>query len=457
MALVLIRNALLVATGDDRLGELAGGDVLVDGPAIAEVGKNLNVQADRVIDADGCIVVPGFINTHHHLYQVVTRNLPKTQDAKLFDWLTYHYEVWKYLTASEARAAMSAGISELLLSGCTCSADHHYLCPSGIADDLFGLEAEVAAGLGIRLHMTRGSMSLGSSRGGLPPDSVVQDEDTILTDSERVIERYHDPSRFSMCRVALAPCSPFSVSPDLMRRTAELARRHGVRLHTHLAETLDEQEFCLERFGRRPLDYVSELGWLGDDVWFAHCVHLNDEEIKLMAATRTGVAHCPTSNLRLGSGIAPVPGMLSAGVPVGLAVDGSASNDASNMLRELQITLLVHRVGTAVDAMPARTVLRMATHGGARVLGRDDIGALAPGMAADLAMFDLSGLAHAGAGHDPLGALLFCGLDYRAEMVMVNGEIVVSERHLVGHDEKTIAADARTASQRLLKAAGVIA
>ncbi len=457
MALVLIRNALLVATGDDRLGELAGGDVLVDGPAIAEVGKNLNLQADRVIDADGCIVVPGFVNTHHHLYQVLTRNLPKTQDSKLFDWLTYHYEVWKYLTASEARAAMSAGISELLLSGCTCSADHHYLCPSGIADDLFGLETEVAAGLGIRLHMTRGSMSLGSSRGGLPPDSVVQDEDTILTDSERVIERYHDPSRFSMCRVALAPCSPFSVSPDLMRRTAELARRHGVRLHTHLAETLDEQEFCLERFGRRPLDYARELGWLGDDVWFAHCVHLNDEEIQLMAATQTGVAHCPTSNLRLGSGIAPVPSMLSAGVPVGLAVDGSASNDASNMLRELQITLLVHRVGTAVDAMPARTVLRMATHGGARVLGRDDIGALAPGMAADLAMFDLSGLAHAGAGHDPLGALLFCGLDYRAEMVMVNGEIVVSQRHLVGHDEKTIAADARTASQRLLKAAGVIA
>jgi 8-oxoguanine deaminase len=456
MARALIRNALLVATGDDGLGELPGCDVLVDGPAITQVGKNLDVQADRVIDADGCIVVPGFVNTHHHLYQVLTRNLPKTQDAKLFDWLIYHYDVWKHLTAGEARAAMYAGLSELLLSGCTCSADHHYLCPDGVTDDLFGLEAEVAVDLGIRLQMTRGSMSLGSSRGGLPPDSVVQDEDTILADSERVIGRFHDPSRFSMCRVALAPCSPFSVSPDLMRQTAELARRHAVRIHTHLAETLDEQEFCLERFGHRPLDYARELGWLGDDVWFAHCVHLNDQEIKLMAATRTGVAHCPTSNLRLGSGIAPVPSMLSAGVPVGLAVDGSASNDSSNMLKEMQIALLVHRVGTAVDAMPARSVLRMATLGGASVLGRDDLGVIAPGMAADLAMFDLSGLAHAGADHDPVGALLFCGLDYRAKMVMVNGQVVVNDRHLVGRDEVSIAADARNASRSLLKAAGVI-
>lgn len=457
MARVLIRNALLVATGDDQIGELPGADVLIDGKSVAAIGQNLDVEADRLIDAGGCIVVPGFINTHHHLYQVLTRNLPKAQDAKLFDWLTFHYDVWSCLTAADARAAMGAGLAELLLSGCTCSADHHYLCPQDISDDLFGLEAEVAAGLGIRLQMTRGSMSLGSSRGGLPPDSVVQDEDVILADSERVIERYHDPSRFSMCRVALAPCSPFSVSQELMRRTAELARRRGVRLHTHLAETLDEERFCLERFGRRPVDFARDLGWLGDDVWFAHCVYLNDSEIELLASSRTGVAHCPTSNLRLGSGIAPVPKMLAAGVPVGLAVDGSASNDSSNMLRELQIALLVHRVGTAVDAMPARKVFGMATRGGAAALGREDLGVLAPGMAADLAMFDLQDLAYAGATSDPLAALLFCGLDYRAEMVMVNGEIVVNHKHLVHGDENEIAERARLASQRLLQSAGVIA
>jgi cytosine/adenosine deaminase-related metal-dependent hydrolase len=456
MSRVLIQNAVTVATQDADLGEIRSGDVLVDGPRILEVGAGLKAEADEVIDASGRLVVPGFVNTHHHLYQVLTRNLESVQDAKLFDWLRYLYNVWGYVTPEELHAAAQAGLGELLLSGCTTAADHHYLCPACVEGDLFQAEVEAAAQAGIRLHLTRGSMSLGVSAGGLPPDEVVQDQETILKDSQRVITRFHDSAPGSMCRVALAPCSPFSVTPELMRETAALARKHRVRLHTHLAETRDEEEFCLEHFSKRPLALMEELGWLGSDVWFAHCVHLNDDEITLMAETGTGVAHCPVSNLRLGSGIAPVPRMLDAGVPVGLAVDGSASNDSSNMLRELQTALLVHRVGTGVEAMPARRVLEMATRGGARVLGRDDIGTLAPGKAADLAMFDLRGLEYAGATHDPVSALLFCGPGARAEMVMVNGEVVVRDKHLVRLDEHSVAERARQASAGLLKAAGVI-
>lgn len=456
MSRVLIKNALTVATQDASLGEIRGGDVLVDGPRIAEVGSGLRVPAEEVIDAAGRVVVPGFINTHHHLYQVLTRNLQSVQDAKLFDWLTYLYAVWSHLTPGDLHAAAHAGLAELLFSGCTTCADHHYLCPVCAEGDMFEAEVEAAREVGVRLHLTRGSMSLGTSAGGLPPDEVVQDGETILKDSERVITRFHDPAPGSMCQVALAPCSPFSVTPGLMRETAALARKHGVRLHTHLAETQDEEDFCLQHFSKRPLEYMEELGWMGPDVWFAHCVHLNDAEIGRMAGAGTGVAHCPVSNLRLGSGIAPVPRMLDAGVPVGLAVDGSASNDSSNLLREMQTTLLVHRVGTGVDAMPARRVLEMATLGGARVLGRDDIGAIAPGKAADLAVFDLRGLEYAGATHDPVAALLFCGPAARAELVMVNGEVVVRDRRLVRLDEQSVAERARRASAGLLQAAGIL-
>jgi 8-oxoguanine deaminase len=456
MSRVLIQNALAVATQDARLGEIRGADVLVDGSRIAAVGSGLTASADEVIDADGRVVVPGFINTHHHLYQVLTRNLESVQDAKLFDWLTYLYDVWSRVTPEDLRAAAHAGLSELLLTGCTTCADQHYLCPACAEGDLFQAEVEAAREAGIRLHLTRGSMSLGKSAGGLPPDEVVQDPETILKDSERIITRFHDPSPGSLCRVALAPCSPFSVTPGLMRETAALARKHRVRLHTHLAETRDEEEFCLRSFSRRPLELMEDLGWTGPDVWFAHCVHLNDDEIGRMAKTGTGVAHCPVSNLRLGSGIAPVPRMLDAGVPVGLAVDGSASNDSSNMLREMQVALLVHRVGTGVGAMPARRVLHMATAGGARVLGRDDIGVIAPGLAADLAVFDLRGLEYAGATHDPVAALLFCGMDARAELVMVNGEVVVRDKHLVRLDEQEGAERARKASAGLLGAAGIL-
>lgn len=457
MRRVLFKDALVVATQDPELGEIDSGDVLVENGTIRDVGVRLEKEADEVIDASGRLVVPGLVNTHHHLYQVLTRNLESVQDAKLFDWLTYLYDVWVHLTAEEEHSAACAGLGELLLTGCTTCADHHYLCPACAEGDLFAAEVQAAAEVGIRLHLTRGSMSLGRSAGGLPPDSVIQDEAEILRDAQRVIEAFHDPAPGAMCRVALAPCSPFSVTPELMRDTARLARERGVRLHTHLAETLDEQDFCLERFGKRPLAYVEELEWTGPDVWFAHCVHLDPDEIGRMARTGTGVAHCPVSNLRLGSGIAPVPAMLDAGVPVGLAVDGSASNDSSNLLREAQVGMLVHRVGTAVESMPARRMLWLATAGGAAVLGRDDIGVLAPGKAADLAMYDLRGLAYAGALHDPVSALLFCGVDQHAELVMVNGEIVVRGHHLVRVDEEKIAENARRASRRLLRAAGIVA
>ncbi len=443
---------MLVASQDESLGELANADVLVEGRTISAVGKDLKVAADETIDARGRLIVPGFINTHHHLIQVLTRAVTPGQDAELFDWLVAHYGIWRHLSGADLQVAAKAGLGELLLSGCTCCADQHYVCPGDQGEDLFACEAEAAAELGIRLHLSRGSMSLGRSRGGLPPDEVVQDEDFILNDSQRVVERFHDPSRYSMCRVVLAPCSPFSVTPELMQETANLARRLGVRLHTHLAETKDEENFCLDRFGKRPLAYVQDLGWLGPDVWLAHCVHLDAGEIALLAQTKTGVAHCPVSNLRLGSGIAPVPAMLAAGVPVGLAVDGSASNDSSNMLRELQLALLVHRIGTGPAAMTARQVLRMATVGGAQVLGRDDTGVLAPGYAADLAMFDLRGLAYAGARHDPVAALLFCGLDQRAELVMANGEIVVRDQRLCNLDEWELADQVDRASRRLLQA-----
>ncbi|HOX46795.1 MAG TPA: 8-oxoguanine deaminase [Myxococcota bacterium] len=455
MKRILIRDALVVATQDPALGEIRGGDLLVEGARIAAVGRGLTAQADEVIDARGRVVLPGMVNTHHHLYQVLTRNLPRVQDAKLFDWLLYLYDVWKHVTPEDVHAAALAGLGELLLTGCTLSADHHYLCPECVEGDPFEAEAAAARELGIRLHLTRGSMSLGRSAGGLPPDSVIQTEDRILNDSARVVERFHDPAPLSMCQVALAPCSPFSVTGELMREVAALARKLGVRLHTHLAETLDEERFCVEKFGRRPLELMEDLGWVGPDVWFAHSVYVNADEIRRMGKTRTGVAHCPVSNLRLGSGIAPVPAMLEAGVPVGLAVDGSASNDASNLLREAQIAMLVHRVGTGVAAMPARRALSIATTGGARVLGREDLGVLRPGLAADLALFDLRGLAYAGSEADPLAALLFCGLDSRAELVMVQGEVVVRDRHLVKVDEESISRRARDASNKLLRLAGV--
>ena len=334
---LLIKNALTLATMDAAGREIKGGDVYIEGPEIKKVGKNLKVKADTVIDASNCVVVPGFVNTHHHLYQTLTRNLPAVQDAKLFDWLVYLYEIWRRLDPEAVYASTQAGLGELLLTGCTTSTDHLYVFPKKNSGFFIDTQIEAAKELGMRFHPTRGSMSRGRSKGGLPPDAVVQNEDFIMKDCERLVRKYHDDKKFAMTRIALAPCSPFSVTTELLKITAEMAGKWGVRMHTHLAETKDEDDFCLKTLKMRPLEYMESVGWVSEgNAWFAHCVYINEKEAKKMGRTQTGVAHCPCSNLRLGSGIAPIRMFLDNKVPVGLAVDGSASNDASDMLGELR-------------------------------------------------------------------------------------------------------------------------
>jgi cytosine/adenosine deaminase-related metal-dependent hydrolase len=449
---IFIRRALAVALVDERDTVLRDADVLVDGRVVRAVGAGLPAPpaGAETIDGAGKVVLPGLVNTHHHLYQTLFRAVPQAQDATLFEWLTTLYPLWARITPEAVRTSALAGLGELLLSGCTTAADHFYLFPRGQPGTIIDETVAAARELGIRFHPTRGSMSVGRSKGGLPPDDVVQDEAAILRDGERFIDAWHDPAPLAMCRVALAPCSPFSVSPELMRDAARLARERGVGLHTHLAETLDEERFCLERFGKRPFAYARDLGWVGPDVWFAHAVHLSDDEVAELGRTRTGVAHCPTSNLRLGSGIARIPELVAAGARVGLAVDGSASNDASDLLAEARQCLLVHRLRD-VRSMPARLALRLATRGGASVLGRDDVGEIAPGKAADLAVFDVSDLAYAGALHDPVGALVFCAARRRAHLVIVNGEIVVRDGRLVRVDEARLARRQNEIAERLLR------
>jgi len=446
---LLIKNALRIALMDDQRTELRDADVLIRGRVIVDVGQNLEEPGARVLDARGCVVVPGLVNTHHHLVQTLTRNVPAVQDAKLFDWLVYLYTVWRYLTPEAAGAGARVGLAELLLTGCTTAADHTYLYPAG-QTGLVDAQIEAARELGIRFHPTRGSMSVGVSKGGLPPDDCTQAEEEILKDSERLVKEFHDPSAYSMCRVGLAPCAPFSVSPELMKTVAQQAKSWNVRMHTHLCETLDEQQYCLERYGKRPIDFIEDCGWLDGNAWFAHMVHLSPEEIRRLAATKTGVAHCPSSNLRLGSGIAPVRQAMDAGVPVGLGVDGSASNDSGDMLGEVRQAMLVHRVRTGVASMPARDALWMATRGGAQVLGRDDIGRIAPGKAADVAVFRVDTVDFAGAQSDPVAALLFCGTTHRAKWTIVNGHVVVEDGRLVHHDEMRIAARANELAKALL-------
>ncbi|MBT9489920.1 MAG: 8-oxoguanine deaminase [Rubrivivax sp.] len=428
MPTLLIHHAQLLVTMDAQRREIADGAVFVRDNAIEAVGRSdeLPATADTVIDAQGQIVIPGLVNTHHHFYQTLTRVLPAAQDAELFDWLQALYPVWARLTPEMAFVSTQTAAAELLLSGCTTSSDHLYLFPNGTRlDDTL----EAAAQIGIRFHAARGAMSVGQSRGGLPPDSVVEDEEAILRDTERLIQRWHDPARFAMQRIVVAPCSPFSVSPGLMRDAALLARRHGVSLHTHLAENHKDIAYTREKFGCTPAEYAEQLGWLGPDVWHAHCVQLDAAGIALFARTGTGVAHCPGSNMRLASGIAPIRAMRDAGVPVGLAVDGSASNDSGHLLGEARLALLLQRVGHGPAALTAREVLEIATLGGARVLGRDDIGALAPGMAADIVTVPLDHIGLAGAQHDPLAALFFCQVP-RVLHSIVNGQVVVRDGEL---------------------------
>lgn len=452
----LINNIAYIATMDDQGSELRNGWILIEGPSIRALGQGQPPRPNdgeapwEVIDAQGALAIPGMVNTHHHLYQTFQKALPRVQDAKLFDWLTDLYEVWRELRPEDVRTSALLGLGELVLTGCTTVADHFYVFPRSQSPLLLDQTIDAARQLGVRFHPSRGSMSRGRSAGGLPPDDVVQCPDVILQDSERVITTYHDPNRFSMCRIALAPCSPFSVTDELLRDSAQLARKHHVRLHTHLAETMDEEQFCIDMHGCRPLEYMRRLEWIGSDVWYAHGVYLNDEELKLMAETGTGIAHCPTSNLRLGSGIAPVPRALELGVPVGLAVDGSASNDASDMIRELQTCTMVHRVRSGVTSMPARKALRVATRGGARVLGRDDIGMLAPGMAADVVLFRLDDIGLAGGMHDPIASLALTTGIRRAWWVMINGKVVVDQGQLLGVQVPQLIRDANRQSAEMV-------
>jgi cytosine/adenosine deaminase-related metal-dependent hydrolase len=421
---------------DGERREIADGAVLIRDRAIEAVGATaeLPAQADEVIDARDQVVIPGLVNTHHHMVQTLTRVVRPAQDCELFEWLRTLYPIWANLTPEMVRVSTRTAMAELLLSGCTTTSDHLYLYPNGVTlDD----SIEAAAGVGMRFHAARGSMSVGASQGGLPPDSVVERETDILADTQRAIERWHDPSRYAMRRVVVAPCSPFSVSRELMRDAALLARAHGVSLHTHLAENDNDVAYTRERFGCTPAEYAEELGWVGPDVWHAHCVKLDAAGIRVFARTGTGVAHCPGSNMRLASGIAPVRAMRDAGVPVSIAVDGSASNDSGHLLAEARLALLLQRVAggpvAGPSALGAREALEIATLGGARVLGRDDVGALAPGMAGDVATFPLDEIGMAGAQHDPLAALVFCSVP-RAANVVVNGRAVVRDGRLATLD-----------------------
>ncbi|NOX62398.1 MAG: 8-oxoguanine deaminase [Chloroflexi bacterium] len=432
MSTLLLKHADLLVTMDDAGRRIEDGGLYAEDGVILQVGPSAELpdEADEIIDARGRIIIPGLVNTHHHLYQTLTRAAPEAQNADLFHWLKTLYLIWARLTPEAVYISAKLGLAELMRSGCTTSSDHLYLFPNGSRIDD---EIQAAVELGIRFHAARGSMSLGESKGGLPPDSVVEEEDAILADCRRAIETFHQPERYGMVRIVVAPCSPFSVTPDLMRESAALARSYGVHMHTHLAETRDEEQFCLEKFGRRPVEYVEDLGWMGEDVWHAHCVHVNAQEIELFASTGAGVCHCPSSNMRLASGIAPVKAYLAAGVNVGLGVDGSASNDSSHMLAEARQAMLLQRVTGDPAALNAEQALWLATRGGARNLGRDDIGHLAPDMAADFAGFRLDVIDYAGALHDPLAALLFCNPTY-ADILVIQGKVRIRDGHFVDLD-----------------------
>lgn len=431
MTTTLFRNFDLVATMDENRREIRGGSVLVDGKVISGVyDDQTKLDADRVIEGKGKILLPGFVNTHHHLYQTLFRSVPGAHDSKLFDWLVFLYPKWQNIDPEAVRISAAIGCAELLLSGATTTSDQFYLFPHAYPN-IF--EAEVEGGMmtGIRFHPCRGSMSLSKKDGGLPPDSVVQTEDEIIRDCQQVIERYHNPDPLSMIRIALAPCSPFSVTGDLMRKSTKLADEYGVLLHTHLAETLDEEKFCLKKFGARPVDYMEELGWLRKDTWFAHLVHVSEEDIAKLSDAKCGLAHCPSSNMALGSGIAPVVEMAATDMKAGIGVDGSASNDTSSMIREVRQTMLLQRVRYGAEYFSARDALYLATMGGAKVLHRqDEIGSLEVGKAADLITFDMGRIEYAGAQSDPLAAIVHCSAEH-VDTAMVNGEIRVLEGRLV--------------------------
>jgi cytosine/adenosine deaminase-related metal-dependent hydrolase len=459
MGTLLIRNAAILVTMDDHRQEIPGGGLFVKDGMIekVDVSDKLPDNADVILDLTGHIILPGLINTHHHFYQTLTRVVPDAQNANLFHWLKTLYPIWGRMTPEDIYLSTQTALSELALSGCTTASDHLYIFPNGSQlDD----EIEAAKEIGVRLHASRGSMSLGESKGGLPPDHVVEDESYILKDSQRIIEQYHDPKPGAMVQIVLAPCSPFSVTGTLMRESASLAREYGVQLHTHLAETQDEETFCIEKFGLRPVALMEELSWLDDDVWFAHSVHVKKNEIGLYAERGCGVAHCPTSNMRLASGIAPTMDMLQAGVKVGLGVDGSASNDGSNLLEETRQALMAARVraglmgaskstGETAPLMTARQALEAATRGGAAVLGRPDLGSLEAGKCADLCAIKLDKLEYAGGLHDPVSAVVFCA-PVKVDYTMVHGTLIVKEGELLTTDVHKLVEKHNLAARRLV-------
>lgn len=456
---ILLKNCLYIWP-DAQTPSLEHADILIEGRRISAMGRDLAAEIERktgagfngrIIDCSTHVVLPGFVNTHHHFYQTLTRNIPAVQNAKLFDWLTYLYEIWKHIDEEAVFYSSLLAMGELLKTGCTLSTDHHYLYPRDIGCDITATQFKAAQTLGMRFSPTRGSMSLSKKDGGLPPDTVVQTDDQILSDSERVIRAFHDDSDFSMQKIILAPCSPFSVTPELMAETARLARKNKVHLHTHLAETADENDYCLKVHNKRPLALMEACGFLGEDVSYAHGIFFNDDELALLAETGTHIAHCPTSNMRLGSGICRVVEMRQKGINVGLAVDGSASNDSSDMLGEIRNAMLLQRVKYGASAVTASDVMDMGSRAGAELLNFKCTGRLKPGFAADIAVFDVGGMAYAGALSDPLAAIIFSGYDHSAAYTIVNGKVVVDDGKLTGFNEQEIADKANALSRKLIR------
>jgi cytosine/adenosine deaminase-related metal-dependent hydrolase len=437
---------------DDAGTEMRDASIAIVDGWITEVSESTPASVfDEVVDCRGLLAVPGLVNTHHHLYQTLTRGFPAGEGRTLFDWLRLLYPIWAGLDEDMIYCSTRTGLAELALSGCTTAADHLYLYPDG-SDGFFDAQVEAARSIGLRFHPARGSMDLGENDGGLPPQSVVQSREAIVRDCVRIVDRYHDPSPGSMLQVALAPCSPFSATPELMKETAELARDSGVRLHTHIAETTDEEEYSRQHFGLPPVALLESLGWLGPDVWLAHCVHVHDGDRRLMARTSTSVAHCPTSNMLLGSGLAPVRALLDLGINVGLGVDGSASNDANDLRQEVKQSILSARTRDGVRALSVREALRLATRGGAACLGRDDIGTIAPGKCGDIILLELNALGAVGADEDPLsGAIL---ASPRVHSVFVHGKKVVAEGSLLTEDEDLLALQHKQCHTRLMEHSG---
>lgn len=453
MSRILLKNCYYILKSVHEEA-LRGYDMLIEDNIVTKIDKNIDFarnREDKIIDCSTHVVVPGFVNTHHHFYQTLTRNLPAVQDAKLFDWLVYLYDIWKNLDGDAIYYSSQLAMGELLKTGCTTATDHHYVYPRNVKEDIMGLQFKAADDVGMRFSPTRGSMSLSKKDGGLPPDSVVQTDDEILEDSERVINEYHDTSEFSMRKIALAPCSPFSVTEDLMKESVKLARKHGVKLHTHLAETKDENDFCVEMYGRRPLKLMEDTGFIGEDVWYAHGIHFNDEELKLLSETKSHISHCPSSNMRLGSGICRVTEMLPTDINVGIGVDGSASNDTSDMLGEMRNALLLQRVNYGSGAVQTRDIFKMATENGAKLLNFEKVGQLQEGWAADMAIFNINKMEYAGSLSDPLAALIFSGYNHGTDYTIVNGRIAVENGRLTGIDEQKLTNKANMISERMIR------